>query len=290
MIPAGGSGKLVAKVATHANQAGHLTKSVLVETDEVGVQPLRLQLSFTVQPLVVTEPASRAAVDAVVGQGATTTVTLSRRDGKPLEIGAVTSNPPGLLEATVMPAADGHPSSQRSLVLKVSPQDDASVRIVRLSIPVNVDKDPVVTYPVAVRIRPVVEVQPRQLRFVVGEPGRTPSQMGVRLVDNRGRAFRVRSLESSNPELFVAHSAARNEKATEHRVTVVLAPGLDAEKVPGVVHGTVTVTTDEPGGAPLRIPVFVARAGGVERPPQPLRERPTLQPPPVPVPYQGGSR
>ena len=65
MIPAGGSGKLVAKVKTRVNQNGRMSKAVTVTTDAPGQESLRLTLSFKIAAAIVVRPRPQIFVDAI---------------------------------------------------------------------------------------------------------------------------------------------------------------------------------------------------------------------------------
>jgi histidinol dehydrogenase len=62
VIPAGGSGKLVARVHTGSNQDGRFSKGVSVHTDEPGSQDLRLSFSYKVSAPVVVRPHGQVIV------------------------------------------------------------------------------------------------------------------------------------------------------------------------------------------------------------------------------------
>ena len=67
MIPAGGSGKLTARVATKPGQNGRVSKSVTVFTDEPGAQPRQLVFNFEASSPVMVLPRQTLYLRGQVG-------------------------------------------------------------------------------------------------------------------------------------------------------------------------------------------------------------------------------
>ena len=68
MIPAGQSGKLVAKVHTRPTQNGNLRKSVSVSTDSPDAPSFSLTLSFEVKAMIKVLPRAQLSLRGVVGE------------------------------------------------------------------------------------------------------------------------------------------------------------------------------------------------------------------------------
>ena len=86
MIPAGQSGKLVAKVHTRSTQNGSLKKGIVVALDSPDVKSLNLTMSFTVEAYIEIKPRPQVYVNTVAGSPAEARVLLHRTDGEALQI------------------------------------------------------------------------------------------------------------------------------------------------------------------------------------------------------------
>ena len=89
MIPAGRSGKLVAKVHTRPTQSGTVSKSISVATDAANAKSLRLSFKFTVETVISMTPRPQIFTNSVIGSEASGRILMHRTDGKRLEISAV---------------------------------------------------------------------------------------------------------------------------------------------------------------------------------------------------------
>ncbi len=269
MIPAGGSGKLIAKVKTHATQRGHVTKIVTVTTDDPVAKTIQLKVSFEPEPAIDVKPTSRVVLQVLEGQAGTQKVVLHRTDGKPLEVTGVDTGTSKLFEVKVVPVKKADPSLGAvagDVVLEVStgPRRGYVSRSDALMIHTNHPKMVSFRLPVTLRVNPLIQATPAQLRLWAG-PREVQSGVHSILVlrSNIKRPFRVLSATSSRPELLQV-GVPRPEAAVQHSLQVNVPAEAIASLGMGPVRAEITVRTDDPDRPEIEVPAFVRRRGAFE--------------------------
>ncbi len=252
MIPPGGSGTLVAKVTTGANQNGTLAKTIRVVTDAPGASELLLKFTLKVSAPIVVIPTGRIIVAGIEGRPVHRLLLMRRNDGLPLELGEIDNGLSGMLEVSFGRVGTGHaappvPASALPgdvwLQLAV-PEGSAAVdREGVVTVATNHVDRAQVEIPVLVRTMPLIAVTPETVRLQVGaDPG--SSAAVVRLAHNGGRPFRVLAVESWRPDLVTARAVGVDAPSIFHHVRVEAVDG--ASTAAGGVGGAITVRTDDP--------------------------------------------
>ncbi len=264
MIPAGGSGKLIAKIKTYATQRGHVTKIVTVTTDDPVAKTIQLKVSFEPQPAIDIKPSSRVMLEVLEGQAGAKKVVLHRTDGKPLEVTGVEAGNSKLFEVKVVPVKAADPSLGAvagDVVLEVStgPHKGYIFRSDALMVHTNHPKLASFRLPISLRVKPLIQATPAQLRLWAG-PHELASGIHSILVlrSNVERPFRVVSATSSRPELIHLGSS-RPEAAVQHSLQVVVPPEAVASIGEKTVRADITVRTDDPDRPEIEVPAFVRR-------------------------------
>lgn len=269
MIPAGGSGKLIAKVKTHATQRGHITKIVTVTTDDPVAKTIQLRVSFEPEPAIDIKPRPQVRLEVLEGQAGTQKVVLHRTDGQPLEVTGVDTGSSKLFEVKAVPVKKANPSLGAvagDVVLEVSaaPRKGYLSRSDALIIHTNHPKMASFRLPVTLRVNPLIQATPAQLRLWAG-PHEVASGIHSILVlrSNIKRPFRVVSVTSSQPELIQV-GATRPEAAVQHSLQVSVPAKAVASLGTGPVRAEITVRTDDPNRPEIKVPAFVRKRGGFE--------------------------
>jgi hypothetical protein len=268
VIPAGGSGTLTAKVHTRSTQTGAVSKSVSVTTTDPAAQRLMLGVSFRVTAPVAVLPRPQIYLSGVQGDQPQSVVLLRRDDGEPLEVVSVESEG-GRLELSTSTVTE----AQRVDRVQALPGDVAlRARVAggvtdanangTIRVTTNHPKAATVDIVYSLRMRPVVEARPMQVRLVL-EEGNSAGRTGLlRLQHNRGTGFSVTGLRPSDPSVFRSEVVGtEGAPSSVHTVSIRLAD----EVLPGAFIGrrmeSLVVTTDDASSPEIHIPVMIeARA------------------------------
>ena len=272
VIPAGGSGKLTAKVKTHATQQGHLTKVVTVTTDDPVAKTIQLKLSFDVQPAIEVRPQARPSIEVVEGNAAEKTLVLHRADGKPLEISRIDTGAPNLVTATVRPAtkkdrALGAAEGDVILEIKTKKLSGFTQRSQMLTLHTNHPRLKQMRLPIRIRVKPVIAAMPAQVRLWA-PPGEKVQELTSVLTvrSNDGKKFTVTAVESSDPALITAE-IKDNRPAVRHNI-VLRVPAKAIEALERhTKRAQLTIRTGDSRKPTLTVPVIVARRRNPNRPP-----------------------
>ena len=297
VIPPGGSGKLTAVLKTAANQNRRLSKSINVVTDAEDARSLSLRFTVDVRAPIVAKPAYRLNLTTLVGSASSTGVLLHRSDGKRLEIADLTLDYPGLVvrarpvgeaaEATPVPKKTADLWSElasdtqriKSVVgdvwidLAVTSSAPPGTTTGTLRFTTNHPDAPTMSWPYTVRVRPLIEARPAEVRLWLPEGGLHGGRSAiVNLRRAKEGVFAITEVEVSHPEVFTA-AANSTAAASRQGVRVRVAEGLDRNEIAGNVNGWIRIHTDDPEQAVVEIPVIVAatRALAVRRPRPPQR-------------------
>jgi hypothetical protein len=273
VIPAGGSGKLVAKMRTAPLQNRRITKSIGVRTDDAKLANLNLRFSVEVRAPIIFKPSSRLVISTIEGHEGRQRFLLSRADGEVLQVRSADTGDPTLV-AVVRPVIE----EERTDDVEAAPGDVWIELVLPVGSPIGsrtgklrlATNDPVassfeVTF--AMRVRPLIEHRPEGVRLWP-----TPSRSGdgysafVNLNRVEKGNFRVIGIEVSHPEIFSA-AVVSPEAAQRHSVRAELAEGLGPEAIGSTIEGWIEISTDDPVRPKLEVPVVVAsNRGGTRRP------------------------
>jgi len=271
VIPAGGSGKVTAKVRTAQTQKGKLTKSVSVMTDAPSSSSLRLVVTFEVMPAIDILPKRNLFLAGMVGEEATAVALLHRTDGKPLKVtGVEAAGSEGLVEIEIEPYTDraspveGVKGEEGDVwvVARLSPQSLQMTRAVRVFLTTDHPEMERLEIPLSIRVQSLIVSAPRMVRLLASENPGHRQQTTLRLTHTRGKEFSVLGVKSADPELFSVEVISTG-KLKMHSLKVVLAKGLDLDALDAVTTSSLEVTTDDPGLPRLEVTVRVDSLGTV---------------------------
>ncbi len=262
VIPAGGSGKLVARVHTNANQQGRLSKSIMVTTDAPDAKNVRLLLSFNlVAPIQVT-PRTSLLINATEGQSGSAKVLLHRTDDKPLEIIRTDVGIPDLIDVQLRPVeaagAAGAKPGDVWLEASYSHQKQAVSRSTKLTVYTNHPDQPVLQLPVTVRVRRLIEPRPSRLTLWLPAKYDGGQVAPLQLTHNNGKPFEIRKLEASHPMLFTA-KALSNDAQRTHQIRVELVKGAEKAALKLPIRGHLRISSSDPQRPVIEVPVTVAQ-------------------------------
>jgi hypothetical protein len=269
VIPAGGSGKLVARLKTTPLVDRRVSKTVAVSTDSANVPRLTLRVSVDARTPIKVLPHSRLAVTAIEGEEGRRRALLRRPDGEKLEIlemdtgissvGVVTTP---VVEREKWGDLEAEPGDVwLDLILEAGAPTGS--RSGRLKLATNHPDAPSLEVTYAFRVRPLIESRPAgaQLWPSPAVSGEGHSKILTLSLNRKGK-FAVSNVEVTHPELFMAY-AISEEPGPRQLLRVELNEGLRPESISATVEGWIEVTTDIPGYSVLDVPVLVAssRAG-----------------------------
>jgi hypothetical protein len=299
VIPPGGSGTLTAVLKTAANQNRRFSKSINVVTDAEDARSFSLRFTVDVRAPIVAKPAYRLSLTAITGSASSAGILLHRTDGKPLEIADLTLDHPDLVvrarpvkdqaEATPVPENAGDLWSElasRTKKIEVAPGDvwiDLAVtssappgtKTGTLRFTTNDPDAPTMSWPYTVRVRPLIEARPAEVRLWLSEGGMHDGRSSiVNLSRTKKGEFAITGVEVSHPEVFNA-TPMSTAAASRQAVRVRVAEGLDRNEMTGRIKGSIRIYTDDAELTVVEIPVVVAstRALAVRRPLPTVRQK-----------------
>ncbi len=264
MIPAGKSGKLVARVHTGTNQNGRFSKSVSVHTDEPGSAEIRLSFSYRVSAPVVVRPQGRIIISGIEGRPLDRWLRLTGDAETPLEITRIDNPAPQLLEITSGRVGEGERPEGLSNVrpgdvwvrLHVGSGTSASELDGVVTLATNHPERPLIKVPFQVRIRPLISAAPATVELRAGSDPRQPHSVVVRLGHNGGKPFQIKGIQSSLPDVIEATQLSSGSQVS-HLVRIALVAADPSIVPPPGLSATVSVSTDEPARPEITIAVEV---------------------------------
>jgi len=235
-----------------------------VHTDEEGAQDLRLVFSFSVVAPIVVLPNENLVLTGVEEQQIQARVVVRRPDGKPLELSDLHSS----LAAKLL--LDAHPPTRKELddprlpakegdlILEATlpPQPEVRRQTGEVTVRTNQPDQPQLTFRITVWTRPAIMVSPAMLSLRLSS-GSTPQRaVRARVSSPARRPFKITAVEASPSDLLEVDLDSEVPKLS-HQVLLKLKEGVDPGRVHAVVHGTLTVTTNDPVRPTVEVPVLV---------------------------------
>ena len=273
VIPAGGSGKLVAKITTSMSHDGKLSKSVSVATDAEDARGIYLRFTIDVHSPITAKPRFGVVVNGVEGEPASGRVLLHRVDGAELEIEDLeTSNTSlAVLAEPVMERKkeDDVTAEPGDVWIEVATDQKMAATRERgtITLETNDPMAPQLVIPYSLRILPVIQAQPEVVRLWPSAAKSSQGRTGqISMQRNREGEFAITSVEVSNPKVFSA-KAVSTDAAAKQVVSISLADDLTREKMEGSIHGWIKIGTDDPERRSIEIPVIVAPTRKLSRQP-----------------------
>jgi hypothetical protein len=281
VIPAGGSGKLVAKVKTRVNQNGKLSKAVTVTTDAPGQESLRLTLSFTVEAAIVVKPRPQIFVDAIEGIGGSARILMHRPDGETLTVNPLRDGLPEHVQVRVYEVTEADAKEAKlnprpgDLWIEASVTDQSPVinTNTTLALATNHPKLPRFNVQLALRVKPRYAVRPTRVAVSVYDDGSGSTSAAVRVTSAEREPFEISKIEVSHPELFSATAASKDARSI-HTLRIRGVSGLDPQSIGTGLRGKLSISL-------------------ATTPPEELEVEVTLRPGPPPkhsAPRQGARR
>lgn len=256
---------MTASVTTKPTQRGRLVKSITVFTDDPGSTALRLEIRMDVELPVEVLPAPRMYLQALVTGGGPQQLLLRRTDGHVLRV----SDPVSRVGAWVDFRIDNVENQQRlENGLEARPGDvvvtatvregvDAISRTGTLQLRTNHARMPVLEIPVTLRVRPMVELRPSEVRLVDGSTRPGTASTIVRVVHNSGARFRIRSVTVGEGGAVEAGAATEGERST-HNIWIRVSPASEDSPRTYPIRTEVTVELEGAGRDSVTLPVVVA--------------------------------
>lgn len=265
VIPPGGSGTLTASVLTKPTQRGRLSKSITVFTDDPASSPLRLEVRMDVELPIEILPSPRLYLQALVTGGEPQQLLLRRTDGRPLQLSDPVSRVGAWVDFRIetvdherrLPnGLDARPGDAL-ITATVREGTEAISRSGTLQLRTNHDRMPVLEIPVTLRVRPMVELQPSEVRLVDGSTRPGTSSTLVRVTHNSGARFRVRSVDVADTGVVEAGVATEGARST-HTIWIRVVPASADSERAYPLRTEVTVALEDAGRESVTLPVVVA--------------------------------
>ncbi len=289
MVPAGQSGKLVAKVHTRPTQNGSLKKSIVVALDDPDTKSLNLTLSFTVEAMIEIRPRPQIYVNAVAGSAAEGRILLHRTDGEPLEITEIRFDKEGISLAALphdpkAAAQPGFKPQEGDIWLTASVGADAAPGQFTGNawLTTNHPKMKEMEIPVTVRLRPVMEVRPERLQLWIQEGAGAQQGTLFRMVHNREEGFEVVGIDVEDEGLVVATLLDKGESRA-HSIRVSPTEAITAEDVVTPRATQIIIRTSLEDFPEVVVPVTLAGRRPISRPLRPQQPEKRVVPMPLPT-------
>jgi len=279
VIPAGGSGTIVAKVKTRANQNGSFSKSITVATNVPGEEFLKLSLTYRVVAAILAKPQLGFRLKGIENETVSGRILLHRDDGERLEVSMDTAPFPFDIEVRTERGnkkSDAGNASSADLWLEVTipPQQEPVRHSGNLILKTNHPEAERLEVPISVWVRPVIDIRPKRIRVDVYEDPSRSRMVRVRLNHGARTPFQVTAIEISDPELLLVKLDS-DRKQPYHELQLSLAEGVIASTMPKEVTATVRVSLSDPRKPIIEIPVALVPRKPLENPPYGTRRRPT---------------
>jgi len=272
VIPAGRSGKLVAKVHTRPTQSGTLSKSISVATDAPHAKSLRLSMKFSVDTMISMTPRPQIFVNAIVGNPAESRILMHRNDGKKLKIPAIRYESTDI-EVKAVPVdlkeekRPGFKPEAGDVWLVTTAKDGVSPGNYSLKVwlTTNHPKLTEVEIPVTFRIKPLISAHPEQIRLWIQDNGAGPRGSLFRMIHNGGGEFEVKDIKVKDEKLVTA-SLVDEGSSRMHSIRVELVEGMKAADIGKGKTTELVITTSDPKQPEIRVPVLLNQRQNVTRP------------------------
>jgi hypothetical protein len=272
VIPAGGSGKLRAKIKTSPLQDRSYNKSISVHTNAPGEEYLRLNLIAKSVAAISLKPKNYLTISALEGEAASSRIYLHRNDGKALEVSGVIDDLPAdvrIRTGEVQAAMDIEGGRVEAGDVWVELELAVGQAVVRgsgrLTVRTNHPHADELQIPVRLWMKPLIDVRPNRVNLWVHRDQRQQRTITVRMTHSQQQGFELGDVEVSHPELFTATVTTQGSQVY-HVLRLELAEGIDLEAVQSAVSGSVRVPSSEPQKPIVEIPVMISVRGQRRRP------------------------
>ena len=253
-IPPGGVGQVTLQVNT-TGYRGKVTKSAQVTSNDPAQRQSKIYLAMNVRTYIIVEPGTKILLRGTVGEDIRRVVRIRATGDQPLEITKVQSNLGSAIDYTLKRKDNSH---QYELEV-VSTATDRKTASGFITLHTNHPKKKMVKLSVHIRIRPELEAWPKAITFQQGSKEGSKGKESKRVLtvmNTRGRNFRILEV-NHNEAYFQVRSLGQDDKAaTRHTLEVVaLLDQLPTGRVQ--FQDILTITTDSPRAAELRIPLTI---------------------------------
>jgi hypothetical protein len=271
VIPAGGSGRLTARIKTSPSQNGRVSKSINVGTDAADARSLRLRFTVDVYAPIVAKPRLRLTASGLEGEGTRARVLLHRADGEPLEISSVETGNPAVRarvdRVNKKEGNSGKTAEEGDLWLEIVSNHDAAPGMLTGTVraATNHPDAPELVVPFSIRIRSLIEAYPTGVRMWLPLPGGRDGRSAIVTLKRNGNLeFTITAIEVSHPEIFTA-AANSMAPAVRQALRVNLVDDLSRDTFRASVEGWIVVRTDDPEKPKVEIPVIVSPKRSLSR-------------------------
>jgi hypothetical protein len=267
VIPAGGSGKLTAKIKTSPFRDRSYNKSIAVHTNVPGEEYLQLRLIAKSVAAISIKPRAYLVLNAVEGEASSARIYLHRNDNKALELSGVVDDLPIELTARVGEAQsameyEGAAIEAGDLWVELEiPEDQPHFQgSGSLSLRTNHPLVPEFKIPVRLIMRPLIDVRPNRVNIWVDPARERQQESTVRIVHAHQQPFEVTAVEVSDPDI-VSASLSTEGSRMYHVLRVGLVEGIDLNGFRSALSGTIRVHTTESRKPLIEIPLMVSARG-----------------------------
>lgn len=263
VIPAGSTGKLIAKIKTTAVQSGPISKSISVTTDAVGAERLMLSVKFTAVSAIMVLPRAQVTLSGIEGDEISNTLVIRRSDGEALEITGIDNHDDRILITTKTVEKAMKVGRQQAkpgdVLLKIAgaPGLVAVTSNGRFRFATNHPDAANVMVNYAIRLRPVIEVRPSQVRLLLQEGNDPARTMLMRIQHNRQGEFKITGVTSSKPELFGAQLVGEDVRQQVQTVAVRLEDEVQPGDVASRLLENLVVHTDDKVKPRIEVSVLI---------------------------------
>lgn len=267
VIPAGQSGKLTAKIKTNINQSGTLSKSISVTTDAPGAERLMLNLRFNVVSAITILPRPQLMISGLSGDENVSTLILRRNDGKPLEITKLECSDKRLIAASERLTKERTVERRQALpgdvlvtltaAKELPPVTSAGTLVIGTNHP-DAER---LELRFSLRLRPMIEPRPTQVRLILQEGNETNRMALLRVQHNRRRDFKITGARPSDPDLFRVDLVDRGFEQQVHTVAVMLQDDVKPGAIETRKLETLILETNDPEQPEVKVSVLIEPRG-----------------------------
>ncbi len=234
------------------NRKGPQTKNVIVESDDPNCARMELTLTSNVMPLVFIEPSKIFFNEAMRGQGATQTVTVTGREPG-FDVTAIEGDSPTFKVTKVKSEPiqeDGRTMTRVTLELAFSKDAPIGTHNYTFVLNTNDPKASKVNMPVAGTVVGEVRATPPGMLVRTFTPS-TAFQAQVQIDSRTGKPFNIKSVDVEGPsDMNLAVDFQPSTQDGKPVFLVTLSGSTPAGE--GQYRGVITVETDMPGEEPFK--------------------------------------
>lgn len=263
VIPAGQSGKLTAKIKTTTTQSGPISKSIAVTTNAAGAERMTLSVAFTAVSAITVLPRPQIMINGVLGDEPTATLIFHRPDGEKLEITGFDSADEQIVFTTKAVAENLTIDRSQAVpgdvlvIASLAPGVKPATTSGQFKVHTNHPDAPVVTIAFSLRLRPVIEANPAEVRLLLQEGNTSSRTMLFRVQNNFSKPFKLTGSQPSSPEIFRVQLADGEIEQQTHTVAVMLQDDVIPGSIEASLFESLVLSTNDAAQPEVIVPVLI---------------------------------